>query len=88
MAAFKSASAALDYARAVQGNTGHPQVACPRRHHIGTLRVEEGDVFGGTVNFAARCREPSRRGICSASGRRRTLTGWGLGSTRAEVGTA
>jgi class 3 adenylate cyclase len=26
MAAFKSAGAALDYARALQGNTGHPQV--------------------------------------------------------------
>jgi class 3 adenylate cyclase len=54
MAAFKCAGAALDYARAFQGNTGYPQVRIRAGIHIGPLRVEEGDVFGGTVNFAAR----------------------------------
>jgi len=53
MAAFKSAGAALDYAPALQGNTGHPQVRIRAGIHIGPLRVEAGDVFGGTVNFAA-----------------------------------
>lgn len=52
--AFKGAGAALDYARALQGNTGHPQVRIRAGIHIGPMRVEEGDVFGGTVNFAAR----------------------------------
>jgi class 3 adenylate cyclase len=54
MAAFKSADAALDYARALHGNTGHPQVKIRAGIHIGPMHVEEGDVFGGTVNFAAR----------------------------------
>ena len=54
MAAFKCAGDALDYARALQGNTGHPQVQIRAGIHIGPMRVEEGDVFGGTVNFAAR----------------------------------
>jgi class 3 adenylate cyclase len=31
---------------------GHPQVD-PSGIHIGMMQVEEGDVFGGTVNFAA-----------------------------------
>ena len=54
MAAFKCADAALDYALALQGNTGHPQVQIRAGIHIGPMHVEEGDVFGGTVNFAAR----------------------------------
>jgi class 3 adenylate cyclase len=54
MAAFKCAGSALDYARALQGNTGHPQVQIRAGIHIGPMRVEAGDVFGGTVNFAAR----------------------------------
>jgi class 3 adenylate cyclase len=54
MAAFKCAGAALDYARALPGHTGHPQVQIRAGIHIGPMHVEEGDVFGGTVNFAAR----------------------------------
>ena len=54
MAAFKSVDAALDYARALQGDTGHAQVRIRAGIHIGPMHVEEGDVFGGTVNFAAR----------------------------------
>ncbi len=54
MAAFKSADAALDYAMKLQRNTGHPQIQIRAGIHIGPMHVEEGDVFGGTVNFAAR----------------------------------
>jgi len=54
MAAFKCVDAALDYARALQESTGHPQVQIRAGIHIGPMDVEEGDVFGGTVNFAAR----------------------------------
>jgi class 3 adenylate cyclase/GTPase SAR1 family protein len=54
MVAFKSADAALDYARALQRNTGHPQIQIRAGIHIGPMHVEEGDVFGGAVNFAAR----------------------------------
>jgi WD40 repeat protein/class 3 adenylate cyclase len=54
MAAFKCVDSALDYARALRENTGHPQVRIRAGIHIGPMRVEEGDVFGGTVNFAAR----------------------------------
>jgi len=45
MAAFKSACSALDYARALQGNTGHPQVQIRAGIHIGPMHAEEGDVF-------------------------------------------
>jgi class 3 adenylate cyclase len=54
MAAFKSADAALDYSVAFQRNTGHPQIQIRAGIHIGPMHVEEGDVFGGTVNFASR----------------------------------
>ena len=54
MAAFRSVEKALDYARALEANTGHKQVAIRAGIHIGPMQVEENDVFGGTVNFAAR----------------------------------
>lgn len=54
MAAFKSADAALDYAIAFQKNTGHPQIQIRAGVHIGPMHVEEGDVFGSIMNFAAR----------------------------------
>jgi len=54
MAAFKNADAALDYALALQRDTGHPQVQIRAGIHIGPMQVEAGDVFGGTVDFAAR----------------------------------
>ncbi len=54
MAAFKCVDSALDYAIALQENTGHPQVRIRAGIHIGPMQVEESDVFGGTVNFAAR----------------------------------
>jgi len=54
MAAFKCVDDAFDYALALQRHTGHPLVQIRAGIHIGPMRVEEGDVFGGTVNFAAR----------------------------------
>lgn len=54
MAAFRSVDAALDYAIALQRNTGHPKIQIRAGIHIGSVLVDEDDVFGGTVNFAAR----------------------------------
>jgi class 3 adenylate cyclase len=54
MAAFRSVEAALDYARAFQANTGDKKVRIRAGIHIGPMHVEEGDVFGSTVNYAAR----------------------------------
>ncbi len=52
--AFRSTDAALDYARALHRNTGHPLVQVRAGIHIGPMQVEKGDVFGHTVNFAVR----------------------------------
>ena len=54
MTAFKSVGLALDYAQALQSNTGHPEVRIRAGIHIGSMKVEDGDVFGGTVDFASR----------------------------------
>ena len=54
MAGFKSVTSALDYALALHEDTGHSSIRIRAGIHIGSLSVEENDVFGGTVNFAAR----------------------------------
>jgi len=54
MAAFRSVEKALDYAKALQADPGHTQVQIRAGIHIGPMQVEENDVFGGAVNFAAR----------------------------------
>ena len=54
MVAFRNVGSALGYARSLYANTGHPHVQIRAGIHIGPMHVEEGDVFGGTVNFAAR----------------------------------
>jgi class 3 adenylate cyclase len=54
MAAFKSVEKALDYAMALHANPGHARVQIRAGIHAGPMRVEENDVFGGTVDFAAR----------------------------------
>jgi class 3 adenylate cyclase/GTPase SAR1 family protein len=54
MAAFRSVEKALDYVRALRSNPGHAQVKIRAGIHIGPMQVEENDVFGGAVNFAAR----------------------------------
>ena len=54
MVAFKCVDAALDYAMALQKNPGHARLRIRAGIHIGLMHVESEDVFGGTVNFAAR----------------------------------
>lgn len=54
MVAFKCVDAALDYAMALQKNPGHPRLQIRAGIHIGLMHVEADDVFGGTVDFAAR----------------------------------
>lgn len=54
MAAFRSVAAALDYARALCADPGPPELRLSAGIHIGPLQIEESDVFGRTVNFAAR----------------------------------
>ncbi len=54
MAAFHCADEALDFALALQASTGHPRVHIRAGIHVGTLDVEDSDVLGETVNFAAR----------------------------------
>jgi len=54
MAAFRSVAAALDYARALSLDPGPGELRLRAGIHIGPLQIGEGDVFGRTVNFAAR----------------------------------
>jgi len=54
MTAFRSAAAALDYARALCADPGPRELRLRAGIHIGPLQIENGDVFGRTVNFAAR----------------------------------
>ena len=54
MAAFKSVDVALDFAMALLSEPGDPQIQVRAGIHVGAMQVEGNDVFGGTVNFAAR----------------------------------
>ena len=54
MAAFHSADAALDFALALHGQTGHEAVKIRAGVHIGAVEVAAGDAFGQQVNMAAR----------------------------------
>jgi class 3 adenylate cyclase len=54
MAAFRSVDKAVDYTLALQADPGHAKVQVRAGIHIGPVHVEENDVFGGAVNFAAR----------------------------------
>jgi WD40 repeat protein/class 3 adenylate cyclase len=54
MTAFKSVHKALDYSIAFKEDTGHSKVKIRAGIHIGPMQIEEDDVFGGTVSFAAR----------------------------------
>ena len=54
MVAFKSVDVALDFAMALQSKPGDPQIQVRAGIHVGAMQVEGNDVFGGTVNFAAR----------------------------------
>jgi class 3 adenylate cyclase len=54
LVAFRSTDKALDYALALQNQPGAPEVRVRAGIHIGSVSPDEGDVFGRTVNFAAR----------------------------------
>ena len=54
MAAFRSVEKGLDYALALEQSPGHRDIRIRAGIHIGPMQVEENDVFGGAVNFAAR----------------------------------
>jgi class 3 adenylate cyclase len=56
MVVFRSVDRALDYALTLQATPGHRELKDRVRAglHIGRILVDEGDVFGREVNFAAR----------------------------------
>jgi WD40 repeat protein/class 3 adenylate cyclase len=54
MAAFKSVEKALDFAISLRASPGQAQIQVRAGIHIGPMTVEENDVYGGAVNFAAR----------------------------------
>jgi class 3 adenylate cyclase len=54
MAAFRNVGEALDFALALHAKPGPEQIRIRAGIHIGPLHVERDDVFGGTVDFAAR----------------------------------
>jgi WD40 repeat protein/class 3 adenylate cyclase len=61
--AFRSVDEAVGYARELQKNPGHPRLRVRAVIHIGPVQVEEDDVYGGTVNFAARMMIIAKDGI-------------------------
>lgn len=54
MVAFHRVDEALDFALALQEAPGDRQIQVRAGIHVGAMQIEEEDVFGGTVNFAAR----------------------------------
>lgn len=54
MATFHHVADALDFALALQSEPGDPQIEVRAGIHVGAMLVEENDVFGREVNFAAR----------------------------------
>jgi len=54
MVAFRNVGDALDFARALHADPGPERIRIRAGIHIGFLSVEREDVFGGTVDFAAR----------------------------------
>jgi class 3 adenylate cyclase len=54
LVAFRSTDKALDYAIAMHKDPGAPELRVRAGIHIGPVSPDEGDVFGRTVNFAAR----------------------------------
>ncbi|HEX9918322.1 MAG TPA: adenylate/guanylate cyclase domain-containing protein [Pyrinomonadaceae bacterium] len=62
MAAFHSAAAALDFALALHGQTGHDSIRIRAGIHIGPVEVAAGDAFGQQVNMAARVESKAEDG--------------------------
>jgi class 3 adenylate cyclase len=54
MVAFSTVEEAFDYARALKTMPGPSQVQIRAGIHIGPMEIEDDDVFGRAVNFAAR----------------------------------
>lgn len=54
MAVFRSVEKALDFATALQHEPGHSQIKIRAGIHIGPMQIEDNDVFGSVVDFAAR----------------------------------
>jgi class 3 adenylate cyclase len=54
LVAFRSTDKALDYAVALHNEPGAPELRVRAGIHIGSVLPDEGDVFGRSVNFAAR----------------------------------
>lgn len=54
LSAFHTAPEAIDFALGIHLQPGHEKVAVRAGLHVGPVRVERGDTFGSTVNFAAR----------------------------------
>jgi WD40 repeat protein/class 3 adenylate cyclase len=54
MVAFRSVEKALDYAMALHNEPGNSHIKIRAGIHIGPMQIEENDVFGSAVNFAAR----------------------------------
>src|SRR4051812_39710100 len=54
MAAFRSVDKALNYAIDLKNSPGAKEIRMRAGIHIGPMNVDEDDVFGGAVNFAAR----------------------------------
>lgn len=54
MAAFHNAAQALNFLLSLQENPGNSGISVRGAMHVGSMTVEENDVYGGSVNFAAR----------------------------------
>jgi class 3 adenylate cyclase len=57
LAVFRSTGAALDYARALHSEPGHPELQADGVRagiHVGEVEVTADDIFGGEVAYAAR----------------------------------
>jgi class 3 adenylate cyclase len=62
MAAFHNAAAALDFALALHGRTGHDSIRIRAGIHIGPVEVAAGDAFGQQVSMAARVEAKAKDG--------------------------
>jgi len=54
MAVFRAAADAMDFALAVHADPGDKRIQVRAGVHVGPVTIEEGDVYGATVNYAAR----------------------------------
>lgn len=62
MAAFHSSTNAIDFALALQRNTGHESIRVRIGIHIGPVEVNTGDAFGQQVSMASRVEGKAKSG--------------------------